>query len=151
GKWTSRLAVTGWCLCLVECSAPQPAPIHSAFEGVPPMLQIDPQFRAGLDRLTTAQGWPLVSGGTSASPSPSPGNLDWLLLGVKAEVNGVTRVWFVRVAETIDPVEAAGGRALRQRRFEYSLPFGVGDIRAGSEFAVRCRRIQIETYDENGV
>lgn len=149
GKWTRRLAVVAWCLCLVECSAPQPAPIHSAFEGVPPMLQIDPQFRAGLDRLTTAQGWPLVT--AAASPSASAADLDWLLLGVKTQVNGETRVWFVRVAEVIDPLEAEGGRPLRHRRFEYSIPFGVGAIKAGSDFAIRCRRVLIETYDEHGV
>jgi hypothetical protein len=144
-QWCARLTVVIGGLALVECSAPPPAPIHSAFEGVPPMLQIDPQFRPGLGRLTAGQAWPLTSSADAADQG-----LDWLLLGVKVQAEGKTHVWFVRVAEVIDPQEAKGGKPLRMRRFEYSLPFGVGAIKAGSDFAIRCRRIRIEAYDENG-
>jgi hypothetical protein len=54
------------------------------------------------------------------------------------------------VAEIIDPEEAEGGRRLQDRRFEYTVPFGVGAIRPDAKFAVRCRRLRVETYDAKG-
>jgi hypothetical protein len=88
-----------------------------------------------------------------ADPASIPsGGFDWLLLGVKTQVDGRNRIWFVRVSEIVDPIEAAGGRPLQQRRFEYSIPFGVvGAIAPAADFAIRCRRLLVEVYDEAGV
>jgi hypothetical protein len=135
-----RLAVLGW-LGLAQCNAPPPAPMRTVFDDVPPLLrQVDPQFRDGLGQLDGGKRWPLADGE----------NLDWVLLGVKVRCEGREHVSFVRVAEVIDPEEASGGRALRNRRFEYALPMGVGAIKPNAKFAVRCRRVRVETYDHEG-
>jgi hypothetical protein len=134
-----QLSVLGW-LPLAQCNAPPPAPIHSGFDAAPAAMCVEPQFRAGLGHLTEAQQWPQVQ----------DEGLDWVLLGVRVRSQGQEHVWFVRVAEIIDPQEAAGGKRLRDRRFEYTLPMGVGSIRPNAKFAIRCRRIRVETYDERG-
>lgn len=143
-RWFTRLGVLA-CLGLLQCTAVQPVPLHSPFQGVPSAIRIDPQFRDGLECLVATKSWPLSS---------NADDFDWLLLGVKVQWQEKDerreRIWFVRIAETIDPEEAAGGRVLANRRFEYDVPFGVGAIRADSKFTVSCRRIRIETYDERG-
>ena len=139
-SWLSRALVLG-CLGLMQCSAPQPVPMHQVFDGPADVVSVDPRFRDGLGRLAEAQSWALAS---------EPPRYDWILLGVRAEWQGTERVWFVRVAEIVDPEEAEGGRKLRDRQFQYTLPFGVGEIKPDARFTVRCRRLRIETYDDKG-
>lgn len=137
----TMLAMLG-CVGLLQCTAPQPLPEHSAFDGAPNSIRaIEPQFRDGLGRLTSLRPWPTFDG---------PVDFDWVLLGVRVQWDGQERVWFVRVAEVLDFEEAQGGRALRDRRFIYTAQFGVGAIPPDARFTVRCRRIRVETYDERG-
>ena len=140
-SWLSRALVLG-CLCLMQCSAPQPVPMQAWFDQAPPdVVSVDPRFRDGLGKLAVAQSW---------AAATEPPRYDWILLGVRAQWDGEEGVWFVRVAEVVDPEEAEGGRKLRDRRFQYTLPFGVGEIEPDARFTVRCRRLRIETYDANG-
>lgn len=143
-RWFKRLGALA-CLGLLQCTAVQPVPVRSAFQGVPSALRVDPLFRDGLFRLAATKSWPLSS---------NADDFDWLLLGVKVQWNDSgeprERVWFVRVVEAIDPEEAEGGRVLADRRFEYNVPFGVGAIRPDARFTVSCRRVRIEAYDEHG-
>lgn len=142
--WFKRLGVLA-CLGLLQCTAVQPVPLHSSFQGVPSAIRIDPQFRDGLERLAATKSWPL---------STNADDDDWVLLGVKVQWQEKDepreRIWFVRIVETIDPEEAAGGRVLANRRFEYDVPFGVGAIRPNAKFTIACRRIRIESYDARG-
>ena len=137
--WLSLMAALG-CMGQAQCTAPMPSPGFLS-DGEVDTTEIDPQFRDGLGHLATAQSWAITA---------EPPAYDWVLLGVRAQWEGAERVWFVRVVETVDPEEAEGGRRLRDRRFQYTLPFGVGQIKPDAKFNVRCRRIRVETYDANG-
>jgi hypothetical protein len=121
------------------CAAPpSTGPASTALAPIRENVTLDPSFKHGFGVL-------------SAMFNPRPVEIDkvtdWVLLGVKVTKEDQDDVWFVRLS-TLPPRGIKDAKATFSR--EFSVPFGIGNVKSGTKLNKPVNRVLIETFDQEG-
>lgn len=121
------------------CVTPPSRPASTALCAIAENASIDPSFTHGFDVLSA-----MLNPRANSSNEIS----DWLLLGVKVTKADAHDVWFVRLSML--PSKLIDEQTNKPYTREFSVPFGIGQIKSGTKLTTEVNRVLVETFDHQG-